>query len=431
MWENNDKNNYHAHILQNKGQISNDRFSEVIKKYAKDLSNKTFLEIGTWNGLGSTKQFVDMLKTRNDEYIFYSLECNSDKCNDAKKLYVSEDKVHILNEVLFNDEPNNFHEIFPQCISNEMYKEWHRVDMGNMKKCNIFLERTDLPKIFDVVLLDGGEFTTYFEYQLIKDRCRYLLLDDINVAKCTKIVEEIKSEPTKWEVIEENRYTRNGFLVCKNLNNVNPSFLQIISVYKSDISWTKNLIGPYRFFYKDSPQHEPFNNINICGAETNILKFIITFYYNLPDICVFTHPYNRKWTHRDNLYDRVNELFLNRSNLKDYGPLHDGAPYIDADNKGVQYDYMISTGWWKTTMEPYFGKMPEKYVVGKYSGAQFYIRKETAWRLPIEFYKNMYMFLVEKSNPNSLYSTNNHFDQFWTSRFMEWSWQYIFTAKLL
>ena len=47
----------------------------------------------------------------------------------------------------------------------------------------------------------------------------YLLLDDINVAKCTKIVEEIKSEPTKWEIIEENKTTRNGFLVCKNLNN--------------------------------------------------------------------------------------------------------------------------------------------------------------------------------------------------------------------
>ena len=33
-----------------------------------------------------------------------------------------------------------------------------------------------------------------------------------------KIVEEIKSEPTKWKIIEENKTTRNGFLVCKNLN---------------------------------------------------------------------------------------------------------------------------------------------------------------------------------------------------------------------
>ena len=217
MWEQNDKKNYEVYKHNNIGQICNDRFSELIREFSKDLANKTFLEIGTWNGLGSTKQFVDMLKTRSDDYIFYSLECNSDKCNDARNLYVSEKQVIILNEVLFNDEPSNFYEIFPQCLLNEMYKEWHRVDMENMKKCEIFLERTDLPELFDVVLLDGGEFTTYFEYQLIKDRCKYLLLDDINVTKCTKIVEEIKGEPDKWKIIEENRHSRNGFMVCKNL----------------------------------------------------------------------------------------------------------------------------------------------------------------------------------------------------------------------
>ena len=157
MWEHNDKKNYEVHKHNNVGQICNDRFSELIREFSKDLSNKTFLEIGTWNGLGSTKQFVDVLKTRNDDYIFYSLECNSEKCNDARNLYVSEQKVIILNEVLFNDEPSNFYEIFPQCASNEMYKEWHRVDMENMKKCDIFLERDDLPELFlPVNIVIGG-----------------------------------------------------------------------------------------------------------------------------------------------------------------------------------------------------------------------------------------------------------------------------------
>ena len=219
MWESNDKNNYTLHKQNNIGQICNDNFSLKIRELAGNIENKTFLEIGTLNGLGSTKQFVDILKNRNDDYIFYSLECNNDKCNDARNLYVAEKSIIILNEVLFNIQPDNFYDIFPQCVNNHTFEEWHKVDMENMKKCNLFLERDDLPEVFDVILLDGGEFTTYFEYQLIKDRCKYLLLDDINVAKCTKIVEEIKSEPKKWEIIEENRNTRNGFLVCKNLNN--------------------------------------------------------------------------------------------------------------------------------------------------------------------------------------------------------------------
>lgn len=219
MWEINDKNNYMLHKRNNIGQICNDSFSLKIRELAGMVENKTFLEIGTWNGLGSTKQFVDILKSRNDNYIFYSLECNSDKCNDARNLYVAEKNIIILNEVLFNIQPDNFYDIFSQCKTNKTYREWHKIDMENIKKCNLFLERDNLPELFDVILLDGGEFTTYFEFQLIKDRCKYLLLDDINVTKCRKIVQEIKSDPEKWKIIEENRTTRNGFLVCKNLNN--------------------------------------------------------------------------------------------------------------------------------------------------------------------------------------------------------------------
>lgn len=219
MWEENDKQGY---INANKGltgQINSGRFSEIIKEFAKNEDYKTFLEVGTWNGMGSTKQFTDELVLRLDDYIFYSLECNVEKSLYARCLYSNLTKVYILNEVLFKDEPDNFYDIFPQCQTNETYKEWHRVDMENMKQCNLFLERDDLPEVFDVVLLDGGEFTTYFEFQIIKDRCKYLLLDDINVAKCTKIVEEIKSNSEKWKILEENTTERNGFLVCKNLNN--------------------------------------------------------------------------------------------------------------------------------------------------------------------------------------------------------------------
>ena len=85
-----------------------------------------------------------------------------------------------------------------------------------MKQCNLFLDRTELPDIFDVLLLDGGEFTTYFEFQLLKNRCKLLLLDDINVAKCTLIVKEIQENPEKWEIIQKNTHTRNGYLIAKH-----------------------------------------------------------------------------------------------------------------------------------------------------------------------------------------------------------------------
>ena len=215
MWEINDEKNYKIHSHNNKGQIDNDNFSHEITNYASNLNYKNFLEIGTWNGLGSTRAFSNGFKNRTDDYIFYSLECNKDKCMDAAKLYKDNEKIHILNEVIWNEEPENFYQIFPQCLTNDMYKHWNEVDLINMKKCDLFLNRENLPEIFDVILLDGGEFTTYFEFQYLKSRCKILMLDDIKVDKCKLIVEEIRNDKS-WNIIKcEN--IRNGFLIAEKI----------------------------------------------------------------------------------------------------------------------------------------------------------------------------------------------------------------------
>ena len=98
-------------------------------------------------------------------------------------------------------------------------------------------------------------------------------------------------------------------------------FLHIISVYKSDISWIDKLKGEYVLYNKDKPELEPYNNVDICAADSNVLKFIIDFYEELPEICVFTHPYNIKWTHDGNLYDVVNSLYENKEDLLEFGSL--------------------------------------------------------------------------------------------------------------
>ena len=215
MWESNDKKNYNDNKISNTGQIHNDSFSKEITNYASNINYKNFLEIGTWNGLGSTRAFSNGFVNRDDDYIFYSLECNKDKCEDANNLYKDNNKIHILNEVIWNEEPSNFYKIFPQCLTNEMYKHWNEVDIINMKKCNLFLNRPNLPEIFDVILLDGGEFTTYFEFQILKNRCKILMLDDTNVDKCKLIVKELESDPS-WKIIKRENL-RNGFLIAEKL----------------------------------------------------------------------------------------------------------------------------------------------------------------------------------------------------------------------
>lgn len=219
IWCSNDLQGFYQSSSQNVGQIN--RNSSILGNHlyelAKNNQYKTYLEIGTWNGLGSTRCFIEGFNDRDsDDYIFWSLESNCEKSNFAKLLYKSEKNVYILNEVLFNNMPEDILSIFPEIEINSNFKDWLNIDAKNMSDKKIFLERPNLPDVFDVVFLDGGEFTTWYEFQKLKDRCRIIVLDDTNVSKCKKIVEVLKSETNSWKIIEENN-ERNGFLIAVSL----------------------------------------------------------------------------------------------------------------------------------------------------------------------------------------------------------------------
>jgi len=212
-WCDNDKRGVLECNQQGIGQISQNDFAREIEKYSADINNKTFLEIGTWNGLGSTKAFVNALSKRTDNYVFYSLECNKDKVHLAQKLYRNFNNVHILNEVIWNQTPSDFYQIFPECKVDATYKRWNEIDILNMQQCELFLTRTNLPDIFDVLLLDGGEFTTYYEFQILKNKCKIIMLDDTNTNKCKLIVNEIK-QSNQWNILKESN-ERNGYLIAQ------------------------------------------------------------------------------------------------------------------------------------------------------------------------------------------------------------------------
>ena len=52
-----------------RGGTSN--YQEIIYDIAKNNNYKTYLEIGTWNGLGSTRCFVEGFKNRTTDFVFY------------------------------------------------------------------------------------------------------------------------------------------------------------------------------------------------------------------------------------------------------------------------------------------------------------------------------------------------------------------------
>lgn len=208
-WDPTDRYTYNTAISLNVGQINmNTKFGFFIYSVSKNKNFKTFLEVGTWNGLGSTKCFVEGFKQRNDDFKFYSLECNADKSKFASDLYKDEPNVYILNQTLLTeDDYKDAEKVFPN-----MAKNWYKNDMDNIKTCKNFLSENNIDN-FDVVLLDGGEYTTYFEFQKIRDKCSIIMLDDANTDKCKQIVVELKND-TNWKLMVEDD-EHNGFAIFK------------------------------------------------------------------------------------------------------------------------------------------------------------------------------------------------------------------------
>jgi hypothetical protein len=214
-WGNEDLDGFNKCIQQSVGQIT---LENLVGKYIFDIASnnnyKTYLEIGTWNGLGSTKCFIYGFKNRvnKDNYKFYSLECNKHKYEFAKELYKDEKNVFILNEVLLNDKPDDIYTIFPEITKSKDYMYWNDIDFLNMKDKKLFFDDSK-PQFYDVILLDGGEFTTWYEYNIIKNKCKILILDDTNTLKCKKVKEDILISG-KWNIILESN-ERNGILVAE------------------------------------------------------------------------------------------------------------------------------------------------------------------------------------------------------------------------
>jgi hypothetical protein len=196
------------------GQINRgSALGEIIFELASDKSYKSYLEIGTWNGQGSTRCFLDALLKRDDDWQFYSIESS---------LQFYEMATHFWGDSL----PENAHLIHGRIIESEdvfslgdlraegdfipAYDIWHSNDTANYNTCEN-VEDT-LPDFFDVVLFDGGEFSTYSEFLKLKDKLNIVILDDTKELKTRKV--KLVLEEEGWENIISSE-ERNGFAAYK------------------------------------------------------------------------------------------------------------------------------------------------------------------------------------------------------------------------
>jgi len=199
--------------MKKQGQINRGSIlGEAIYKLAKQEGVDYIFEIGTWNGLGSTKCIIDGIRDAKSPKKGMSIECNLSRNKEALSnlVYIPHNFTIKQGTVV------NYDELEPlmNTLQSDKHKRWLSEDLQEIKNApNVFKE---LPQIIDLCILDGGEFSGFLEFFRLWNRCRYIVLDDTNTLKHSRSRKFILKHPNKFEILMDVTNERNGFLICKN-----------------------------------------------------------------------------------------------------------------------------------------------------------------------------------------------------------------------
>lgn len=185
---------------------------QTIIKY--DLKNN--LEIGSWDGEGSTNCFVEAMKLLSGERKLQCIEVNQEKFAVLQARYINIPFVSCFNGTSvaydtllyksFDEIWNSSFNMLKTKYEKDVVRGWFERDIESIKNAIPFTYASQ----YDSVLIDGSEFTGYSDFKQIEDRTKFLFLDDVhNAFKCNQIYQELKQN-AKWSIIVDMPNARNG-----------------------------------------------------------------------------------------------------------------------------------------------------------------------------------------------------------------------------
>ena len=193
------------------GQITlNSSFGYQLRSLAADPKYKTFLDVGTWNGQGTTLCLFAATKDRQDVMI-YSVEANQEMYHTACAYWSpcpsSLKLIHgtLSRKMLSNDEITK-HPIFRAI---EAHYDLHYVqDCIDLMSAPLAV----LPQQIDFIVLDGGEFNGLSDFEMaLTLNPKVIALDDINVMKNEIAHQRLSSNPA-WQLHAMGK-DRNGWSI--------------------------------------------------------------------------------------------------------------------------------------------------------------------------------------------------------------------------
>lgn len=194
-----------------KGQINIDENAgKLIYSIGLCKNIKNILEIGTWNGMGSTQCVIQSLKKRNQAANFISIELYPEMYKQA--IYNLGDDlkyVNILNGSIVSDSDLGWFDSSQINFSQDLHAQlYYHKDIEYLKTSKNVLQ--EVQDEIDFLILDGGEYSTYPEWQKLKNKTSIVFLDDTNILKCSRIRSEILHS-NNYITIKDEPNDRNGY----------------------------------------------------------------------------------------------------------------------------------------------------------------------------------------------------------------------------
>ena len=197
--------------FRKKGQISSsDEIGRWIKMISSLERTEIIVEIGTWNGNGSSKCIVDGILNKKSNNLdvtkVFGFEINKEFFDKAK----SNLKKYQFFNVIYGGIITSS-ELDSSNLNSEE-SSWFDQDRNNIENGPYVFDK--IPSKIHLLILDGGEFSTYREFCKLVNRVDgYIVLDDTKTRKCSRIMEELPSLNSVHLIHESDE--RNGVAILK------------------------------------------------------------------------------------------------------------------------------------------------------------------------------------------------------------------------
>ena len=184
----------------------------------------------------------------------------------------------------------------------------------------------------------------------------------------------------------------------------------VVSRYNKNVDWVYKLknVNKFCIYDKENPENEYNIPVNKGNEASVYLKYIIDNYNNLADFTFFIHDDEYAWHHSGSIIDKFDEAVASN---KLYYNINDNCVLGSIVSNYWYHDILV---WYSTYVEKYISMrdLPNIDWTQNYRGsAQFLVHKSLITNLPLEFYENLYNWIITTDMTNDK-----------SGRFLEWTW---------